>query len=152
MFIIQRRTTEKMVARFTELQRTLPNATRAQATIRNSTSDRDCDIRIPGTGYSCNGGIFDAYSRRTVHWGIRWRCHMYSVLCFFASVICLVVSTQPTLCGLYLQSFSRLSSYIWECWGSDFQVSLTFKDVLFIANNTREVQTVYCNVFTAAHS
>ncbi|KAJ7846065.1 hypothetical protein B0H14DRAFT_964002 [Mycena olivaceomarginata] len=30
MFTIQRRTTEKMVARFTELQRTLPNAARAQ--------------------------------------------------------------------------------------------------------------------------
>ncbi|KAJ7337343.1 hypothetical protein DFH08DRAFT_252120 [Mycena albidolilacea] len=37
MFTIQRRTTEKMVARFTELQRTLPNAARARATMRNST-------------------------------------------------------------------------------------------------------------------
>ncbi|KAJ7805794.1 hypothetical protein B0H14DRAFT_2878532, partial [Mycena olivaceomarginata] len=96
MFIIQRRTTEKMVARFTELQRTLPNATRAQATIRNSTlrqrpaisGFQGPDIRAMAESLT---HIRGALSIGESAGGAIW----YSVLCFFASVICLVVSTQP---------------------------------------------------------
>jgi hypothetical protein len=96
MFIIQRRTTEKMVARFTELQRTLPNTARAQG--NNTELNSRTETAISGL----QGPDIRAMAESLTH--IRGALSigesaggaiLYSVLCFFASVICLVVSTQP---------------------------------------------------------
>ncbi|KAJ7789921.1 hypothetical protein B0H14DRAFT_229198 [Mycena olivaceomarginata] len=76
MFIIQRRTTEKMVARFTELQRTLPNAARAQG--NNAELNRQTETAISGFQGPDIRAMAESLThiRGALSIGIRWRCHI----------------------------------------------------------------------------